>query len=362
MGRNLGRGAPARYTPPVLHTPMRRILHILLALSMLLAACSASPPRAPAEAQEQPLVIHSTAIPLQLDNPDATTVGRLVWRGGVSLTANSGNFGGWSDLYVAPDGRSLYAISDVGGWLSAEIRFDSRGHLAGLGPARLGQLRGLDAKPLASKQEADAEALARLPDGSWLVGFEQRHRIWRYPAGDEAQGLGLAGTPIPVEGPPQLQRQPANGGLEAMTALRDGSVVMLSEEYSETAGTTMGWIGAPSGNSFRWQSFNYSSIPDFRVTAIATLPDGSFVTLERAFDLVRGVRVRVMRFAALDLVAGGTVRAEELAFLAVPYAVDNLEGIYATRGSRGETLLWLLSDDNFNRAQRTILLLFELQP
>ena len=345
---------------------MRPILHALLALPVLLAACSASPPRTPAQAQgqfqEQPLVIQATAIPLKLDDPAATNVGRLVWRGGVSLTANSENFGGWSDLHVAADGRSLRAISDVGGWLSAEIRLDSRGHLIGLGAARLGQLRGLDGKALASKQDADAEGLARLTDGSWLVSFELRHRIWRYPAGNEAEGLGLAGTPVPVEGPPQLQRQPANGGLEAITSLPDGRLVLLSEEYSETAGTTMGWIGEPAaGGSFRWRSFDYAAIPDFRVTSVATLADGSLVTLERAFDPIRGVRVRVMRFAARDLVAGATVRAEELAFLAVPYAVDNLEGIYATRGPRGETLLWLLSDDNFNRAQRTILLLFELR-
>jgi hypothetical protein len=128
----------------------------------------------------------------------------------------------------------------------------------------------------------------------------------------------------------------------------------------------MGWIpdaigstGASTG--FRWRSFSYATIPDFRVTAVTALPDGSLVTLERAFDMVRGVRVRVMRFAARDLVPGGTVRAEELARLAIPYAVDNLEGVFATRGARGETLLWLLSDNNFNRAQRTMLLLFELQ-
>jgi len=29
-------------------------------------------------------------------------------------------------------------------------------------------------------------------------------------------------------------------------------------------------------------------------------------------------------------------------------------------GARGETLLWLISDDNFNPLQRNILLLFEL--
>ena len=67
-----------------------------------------------------------------------------------------------------------------------------------------------------------------------------------------------------------------------------------------------------------------------------------------------------MRFDASQLVAGGTVKAEELARLASPYAVDNLEGIASTRGPRGETLVWLISDDNFNPLQRNILLLFEL--
>ena len=33
-----------------------------------------------------------------------------------------------------------------------------------------------------------------------------------------------------------------------------------------------------------------------------------------------------------------------------------------SRGARGETLLWLISDDNFNPLQRNILLLFELAP
>src|SRR5437868_4794813 len=79
---------------------------------------------------------------------------------------------------------------------------------------------------------------------------------------------------------------------------------------------------------------------------------------ERAVEVVRGGRCRVMRFDAAVLKPGGTVRAQELAWLASPYAVDNLEGLAATKGPRGETLLWLISDDNFNPLQRNILLLF----
>ena len=43
-----------------------------------------------------------------------------------------------------------------------------------------------------------------------------------------------------------------------------------------------------------------------------------------------------------------------------PQFTLNLEGIAATHGPRGETLVWLISDDNFNPLQRNILLLFEL--
>ena len=43
-----------------------------------------------------------------------------------------------------------------------------------------------------------------------------------------------------------------------------------------------------------WQTFQYTKIPDFNPTALAPLPGGGFVLLERAFDIVRGVRVRII--------------------------------------------------------------------
>jgi len=60
------------------------------------------------------------------------------------------------------------------------------------------------------------------------------------------------------------------------------------------------------------------------------------------------------------LKADAIIDGEELARLASPYAVDNLEGLAATTGERGETLLWMIADDNFNPLQRNLLLLFEL--
>lgn len=331
---------------------MRAVLRSLLLVCLLGSACAgASPP--PAAAQEQALEIRASSQPFKIDDPSAKTIGRLVWRGGIMMTANSRQFGGWSDLHVSPDGKSLTSISDEGAWFTATVEYDGEANLTGLSNGRIGQLHGLDGRLIASKVEGDAEAMARLPDGSWLVAFERDHRLWRYAT--------LTATPVAVEGPPEIGRQPPNGGIEAMTMLADGRVVAISEEYSVRPGTVMGWIGAPSADGrYQWRSFSYATIPDFQPTAMTQLPDGSLATIERAFDMARGVRCRVMRFDAAQLVAGGTVQAEELARLAPPYAVDNLEGIAATRGPRGETLLWLISDDNFNPFQRNILLLFEL--
>jgi len=335
---------------------MRSAGRSLLVFSLLIAAaCAGAPPPAPVGAQPVGLQIRATALPLKLDEPQLRQVGRLVWRGGVTLTANSANFGGWSGLHMSTDGRRLTAISDEGAWLTAAIDYDADSNLLGLSDARIGSLRGLDGKPLADKVLSDAEDLARLADGSWLVSFERRHRIWRYPE--------LNATPAAVEGPSEFSLQPLNGGIEGLVALADGRIVALSEDFSRRAGTTAGWIGTPSGGGrYDWRSFDYAPGADFRLTAIAQLPDGSLATIERAFDMARGVRCRVMRFPLAELQAGATVQPEELARLAAPYAVDNLEGLAATRGTRGETLLWLMSDDNFNPLQRNLLLLFELAP
>ena len=104
--------------------------------------------------------------------------------------------------------------------------------------------------------------------------------------------------------------------------------------------------------------------------AIVAVGDGrALVVAVRGDKLEAGEALRQVQvlgdFFASQLVAlSGTDRrdAVELARLASPYAVDNLEGISVTTGTRGETLLWIISDDNFNPMQRNILLLFELVP
>jgi hypothetical protein len=320
----------------------------------VLAACASVPPAEPVGTQSAPLHIRSSSVPFKIDEPAAHQVGRLIWRGGIAMTADSANFGGWSDLVVSPDNRALTSISDLGAWFTATIERDARGNLVGLREAQIGPLHDLDGRPLEDKDWADSEGMALAADGSWLVSFERHHRIWRYPR--------LDGTPTAIDVPEEFARQPFNGGIETLMTLPDGRIIAISEEYRRKPGSVAGWIGEPSAEGhYVWRTFDYATIPDFHPTAIRLLPDGSFATIERAFSYLRGLRVRVMRFPGAALVPGALVQPEELARLASPYAVDNLEGLAATTGERGETILWLISDDNFNPLQRNLLLQFELE-
>jgi hypothetical protein len=329
---------------------------LVVALSLVAACSTAAREPAPAAAIE----IEAHAIPLNVDDSTATLAGKLRWRGGLVLTAREPRFGGWSDVWISRDGHGLRSVSDEGSWLVASLRYDNRGGLIGIGPGTVGSLRGEHGRLLGKKIETDAEGLAPLPDGGWLVSFERDHRVLHYPPGEESVGQGLAGRPRRLTTPPEFRRQPVNGGVEAMTVLPDRRTVLLSEDASERGGTVVGWIVDATAT---WHKFHYQTRDgNHRPTSVALLPDGDLVLLERAFDHVRGVRVAVKRVKVADLKSDAIVRGEELAWLRHPLSVDNLEGIAAGRGARGETLLWLLSDNNFNPLQRTILLHFELMP
>jgi hypothetical protein len=343
-----------------MRAPLRSTIRSFVTLSLLIAAaCAGVPPATPVGAAPLPLEIRSSTVPLRIDEPGARKVGRLVWRGGIAMTSNSRGFGGWSDLVVSPDNQTLTSISDVGSWFTATIERDGEGNLTGLSKGTIGPLRDLNGQPLVRKSWSDAEGMARMSDGSWIVSFEGHHRIWRYPT--------LDGTPQPIPQPPNFDRQPENGGVEALAALADGRIVAISEEYSLRPNTLVGWIGKPIGPSdgqgvrYLWDIFEYMKAPYFNPTAIRQLPDGSFVVLERAFDLMRGVRARLVHFPAAALKPDAIIDGEELARLASPYTVDNMEGLAVTIGERGETLLWLIADDNFNPLQRNLLMLFELE-
>lgn len=290
-------------------------------------------------------------VPLNPENPEQERVGRLHFLGGIELGSPERGFGGFSGLAIAGD--RLLAVSDRGHWFAARIVRDGRGRLVGLEEPELAPLLSTRGRAVSSGSGVDAEALTRMPDGGYLVSFERRHRLWRYP-GPEPQRSRAYGVAAPAE----MFDLPENGGFEAIAALADGRVLLIAEAGRDEAGDFRAWLLRDG----RAEPLAYAAHGEFRPTDAATLPDGDVLVLERRFTgLIGGLTARVTRIPAAELKAGARVQPEEVALIERPLTLDNYEGLAVSRDADGASLVWLMSDNNFNTLiQRTLLLLFRL--
>jgi hypothetical protein len=293
-------------------------------------------------------------------NPAQRRFGRLEYRGGLVLTSEQSDFGGLSDLVMNRDGQRILVISDQGHWVSADIVYDGA-RLAGLRSARIGPLRSSRGQELVRKRNADAESMAlvdgNLMRGTLLIGFERNHRIGRFPIAD---GVVQAPTGY-LKMPNNARRMKSNKGIEALTVLQGGSykgaVLAVAERFPDPQGHHTGWIwvrGEP-------RSFAVRDAGEFDITSVAAQADGSVLMLERRFRWTEGVKMRLRQLPAEQIAPGAIIEGETLIEADMAYEIDNMEGVAVHTGPRGETVVTMVSDNNFNpMLQRTVLLQFTL--
>jgi hypothetical protein len=307
---------------------------------------------AAAATAQQPVAVFSQTVPLDPRNPAAQQAGELEFRGGIALRSTDSRFGGFSGIHISTDGATLLAISDRGAWLRLALGYDAAGRLVAAARAEMGPLVGENGQPLAGA-EADAEALAVLPDGSMLVAFERRHRILHYPEAAPP----FSKRPVPFPAPEELEQAPPNGGLEALAHMGRGFLVAIAERMTAGGGTLAAWVGRGGV----WEPFAYARKPGMRVTAAGLLPGGDLLVLEHRYGAAAGSVVRFVRVARNAIAPRRRVEGRELALLAPPLTTENFEGIAIRRGEGREALVYVISDDNFNPLQRTLLLMFALK-
>lgn len=314
-------------------------LTALAALSLGACAQSATLPAKPAGAGPA-FTIAATQVPLNVNEPAELTLGAFRYAGGLALTSpDTARFHGLSDMAVTR-GTALTAISDEGDLVTARLVLDKAGRLAGLTDGKVTALAGEDGKPLPGKLMADSEGLALLANGDMLVSFEQNHRIWLYPAG--------GGGPRPVPGPDE--KFPANGGMEALgadPAAGPDAYVVGGEESGQT------WTCKVSGACVPGAKIAKGG--EFGLVAVARLPQQRTAWLLRAWDPLRGSRVAL----SIQDAAGAELDRLELGR---PLTVDNFEAVAAVPAKDGSIRFYLLSDDNFQSIQRTLLLAFDWTP
>lgn len=323
---------------------MVRLLSVLLLTGFGLAMSAVS-------AWAEPIEIATTRVYLDMDRPSQPGAERFGFVGGLEISSPDARFGGLSGLTLTPDGDRLIAVSDRGYWFTARLREDGRGRPTGLTDTRYTPILDKKGRPV-RRGWSDAEAVEIGPDGALLVSFEGRHRLWRYAT---AAGLASARATA-VKTPKALGNAPANSGVEAFAPLADGGLLVLTENYRDRNDDRHGWLMREG----KAAPLSLAKTGKFKPTDLARLPGGDLLLLERRFSLIGGLGIRVSRIAVADLAPGARLVAKEIARLAPPQTIDNFEGMAVRPGPNGAVAVYLVSDDNFNALQRTLLMKFLL--
>ena len=305
-----------------------------------------------------PLQIQAAPLgPFRRGEPELRRFGDLVFRSGLVLSSETQGFGGLSGLWRDPVGDRLVAVTDNAQWLTARVDYVG-GRLSGLSDAILAPILGQDGSPLRNTKAYDTEALA-IADGIAYVGIERVHEVRRFTWRDD--GVRARGVPITV--PPEMKRLPTNGSIEAVAVAPPdhplaGSVVAIAEEARVGASApTEGWVLTGA----RRFGFDVARSDDFDITDAAFLPMGDLLLLERSFSVAKGVACRMRRIARDAIEPSATLDGPVIFLADKTHEIDNIEGLGLHPDPvSGETVVTLVSDDNFSRVQRTLLLEFVL--
>lgn len=295
-----------------------------------------------------------------IGQPAETRFGRLTFLGGLELESDTDHFGSLSGLVTLDQGRSLIAVSDNGMWFTGRLVTDAAGRPTGVSDARMAAMLGADGEPMIGKWESDAEGLT-LRDGpggrDLVVSFEGHHRLMAYPL-DAAATNGRPSPVWTVPGGPGALR--GNKSLEGVAVAPKasplaGTIVTAAERGRPDAADHPGFLVAA-----RPATFTIARRDDFDVTDLAFLPNGNLLVLERRFNWVDGVRMRLLEVPAGEIRAGARLVGTTLIDADMRFQIDNMEGLAVDSDDKGATILTIVSDDNRSVLQRTLLLRFRL--
>ncbi len=276
---------------------------------------------------------------------DGAMLGPFRLAGALALTSGDKGFGGISGLAAMNDGR-LLGVTDAGQWLVLRPVVQA-GRLAGVAEVRMGAFSAAT-----DKSAMDGEAVVLTPGGRTLISLEQQHRILVF---------GGHGPPLKPEGTifrTAAAGWPPNGGGEALALLPDGAMLWISEQARRRDGAHIALFTRADGIV---RSIGIPGLPDFSPTDATVLDGTRLLLLHRLFNGVENEAAISVVDLSPVIAGGNTATMRPLARWGrrSAWPVDNMEGLTLVREA-GKPVLYLVSDDNFNPGQSTILLRLEL--
>lgn len=326
-----------------------------------------------------PEAINLTVNTFAEQSPDPTKrkFGELTFIASYQLSSTDPRFGGLSGLDILADDK-LLAVSDAGRFVWIDLSRDGVVPVA----ARLAPMRDASGKLLDGASGAGSEGLA-VNGGMALVSFEGEDRVLSFDIG--RCGAGARGAPIVFD----------NYGLSLRDAFDDARVEVGASNGSEPLAVTNDWYMF-AGIEKKVGHFNFLSgrpieaEPHFNLRVGVSAPE--FAGLDILADQRRNGAIRaflvhrsadnadsptlitetdMIRFIDPNARGGGGEMGErarwrfsetgwrEMAKLDRLGSAESYEGIAAKQLPDGRVRLYLISDDDFNGAKRTVLTIFD---
>ena len=288
-------------------------------------------------------------------DPQRKRFGALEYRSGLVLTSGFRGFGGLSGLRLDARGERFISISDHGSWFTGRIVYRGR-EMTGLADVEAAPLLGADGRPITARGWYDSESIA-LDGPDVYIGLERANEILRY---DFSKGFTRArGEVVPT--PPAMRKLPRNKGIEALVMVPKGlplagTLIALSERGLDAKGNLIAFlIGGKRPGQFAVRRTN-----NFDISDAVLLSSGALLILERKFSWLSGIGIRIRNIPLNAVAPGALVDGPAIFDADLSHEVDNMEGIDVHVTPEGDTVLTMISDDNFSLLQRTLLLQFTL--
>ena len=276
--------------------------------------------------------------------------GKLEFIGGLILTSKHEDFGGISGMRFVK-GENFIAVTDKARVITGRLaRKDGKPHA--IKGEKITRIKAANGKTITGANDKDAEAI-ELAGNQFLVGYERNDRILR---------LNLRGRKLVADGSYHVDLEPYafpdNKGPEAIALDPNSGKLFAFAEYALNAeGNHKGFI-ISGGKVERELSMKEKN--GFSLTDAHFLPDGDLLMLERYFNPFTGPYMRLRRIEKAKLFSNQPLDGEILVDVDDDFEIDNIEGMAISKMDDGGTRITVISDDNFSKRQRTVLLEFKL--
>jgi hypothetical protein len=258
-----------------------------------------------------------------------------------------------SDIAYLPQKEKLFMISDEGVLFVFHAKFGKEiEQFKPLGAAKLTKKKG---KPF-KKWRRDSEGLTLDGKGRLLISFEGKAKIGWFHKNSEKIGQRIKKYAIPSVLKRTQNYRSKNKSLEALAWHPKYGVLIVAEWPLKKDDKKRQTIYALNG-----KEWHFRAEPEARsaVSAIEVMDDGNLLVLERSYTGLMNPFVVTLKKVYLNRCNKGWCQTKVLAKMDSHkgWDVDNFEGLARV----GKHRYVMVSDDNDNFFQRTLLIYFEVK-